>query len=292
MYITKYWFSALLSTCCLISAHNNSYAEITPHLHASMQQGLPSSPALLPPSIEMTASRSDAAEVEQSQEHARQHGAQIHTSTWFDQRWSADAKGNEIWQTELESWIGPDEQKLYLKLNTEKALADAIEGQAKLMYSRMVSDFWDVQLGAQYRHTKPLQMMDDIRSKNKLDAVVGIHGLAPYFFETEAYLSFGENQRVNLALQTSRDLLLTQKWILSPYLELDVMLNDQSVAAPFTGFTAVVAGLQTRYEINKQLMPYVDISQRYEKSAVDEGSNIEYLSQQAWWYGAGLKLRF
>ncbi len=49
-------------------------------------------------------------------------------------------------------------------------------------------------------------------------------GLAPYFFETQAYLYGGENNFWGASLEVERDFLLTQKLITQPYLEADVYL--------------------------------------------------------------------
>ncbi len=47
--------------------------------------------------------------------------------------------------------------------------------------------FWDVQAGVRYSEDK------NNRNSNRIDGVIGLLGLAPYFFETKAYLYGGEN---------------------------------------------------------------------------------------------------
>ena len=64
--------------------------------------------------------------------------------------------------------------------------------------------------------------------QERVDAALGLHGLAQYFFETDAYLYFGQDSRVAFSLETERDLLLTQKLILKPYLDLNVVFSDDS----------------------------------------------------------------
>ncbi len=49
-----------------------------------------------------------------------------------------------------------------------------------------------------------------------VDGVIGILGLAPYFFETQAYLYGGENNFWGASFELERDLLLTQKLITQP----------------------------------------------------------------------------
>ena len=83
-----------------------------------------------------------------------------------------------------------------------------------MLYSRNISDFWDVQAGVRYRQENLAEPAT--RQQNKrFDAVFGLHGLAPTF-ETDAYLYIGEDDFVGLKLETERDLLLTQKLIMQP----------------------------------------------------------------------------
>ncbi len=58
-----------------------------------------------------------------------------------------------------------------------------------------------------------------------------------------------------MSLETERDVLLTQKLIVKPYLDLNVVLSDDSSYAQKTGLSTAQLGLETRYEINKKLMP-------------------------------------
>lgn len=55
--------------------------------------------------------------------------------------------------------------------------------------------------------------------------------LGPLLFETNAHVYVGEDDFVGLKLETERDLLLTQKLIMQPFVELDVILNDQAANA-------------------------------------------------------------
>ena len=123
-----------------------------------------------------------------------------------------------------------------------------------MLYSRNISDFWDVQTGVRYRQENLAEPSTN-QQNERFDAVFGLHGLAPYFFETDAHVYVGEDDFVGLKLKTERDLLLTQKLIMQPFVELDVILNDQAANAKKTGLSHATLGLETRYELSKKLMP-------------------------------------
>ncbi|WP_139101649.1 copper resistance protein B, partial [Acinetobacter baumannii] len=81
----------------------------------------------------------------------------------------------------------------------------------------------DVQAGVNYE-----RLPRDDEKEDRWAGVVGLHDMAPYFFETLAYLSVDADQLWKLSLETERDLLFTQKLLGKPYLTDDVVLQDES----------------------------------------------------------------
>jgi copper resistance protein B len=116
--------------------------------------------------------------------------------------------------------------------------------------------------------------------------------MAPYFFETDAYLYVGQDQQWRLSLETERDLLLTQKLIVKPYLDMDVVLSDDSKYAKKTGLSSIASGLETRYEISKQMMPFIDVSYEYQKGNQETHWQQRTDSEQGWLYGVGIRFKF
>nr|WP_042119758.1 copper resistance protein B [Acinetobacter indicus] len=218
-------------------------------------------------------------------DHRQEHGGQWYQSSMLESKWMQHAGGRGVWQSELESRIGTDENKLFFKLHTEQAESQQVEYETQVLYSRMISDFWDIQAGVAYQQ-------EDQTSAQQWRGVVGLHGLAPYFFETEAYLSLAEDQQVQLSLDTERDFLLTQKLILAPYLQAKLVLSDESAQAQKTGLNQLQTGLQMRYEISKKVMPFVDVAYGYHKGLAQTAQQDATESEQGWQYGAGLRLKF
>jgi copper resistance protein B len=225
-------------------------------------------------------------------DHRTEHGAQIYAITTLDNKWLIDEGGTGTLKSEFETRIGTDENKLFIKAHWDKHESHAAEYEVKTLYSRMISDFWDAQIGTRYRVEKVELDQHRKDTEEKWDAVIGLHGLAPYFFETDAYLYAGEDQYSGFSLETERDLLLSQKLILKPYLDVDLVFNDDSKYAKKTGLSNMAAGLETRYEISKKIMPYIDLAYEYSKGNDATPWQTESDSEKGWLYGAGIRFKF
>ncbi|MDO5542921.1 MAG: copper resistance protein B [Acinetobacter sp.] len=227
----------------------------------------------------------------QSHDHRKEHGAQIYAVSTLDTQWQVNDHAEGVLKSKLQTRIGTDENKLFVKIHSDKQESQATEYDAKLLYSRMISDFWDVQAGVRYRHEVTQQAHQTDR-EDKFDAVLGLHGLAPYFFETDAYFYLGEDQYAALNLETTRDLLLTQKLIAQPYLDVDVILQDDAKYAKKTGLNRAAAGVEMRYEISKNIMPYINAGYEYTKGNQHTAWQPATDSEQGGLYAIGLRFRF
>ena len=70
------------------------------------------------------------------------------------------------------------------------------------------------------------------------------------------------------------------------------MFNDESKYAKKSGLSGVTAGIETRYEISKKIMPYVDIAYEYSKGTDATPWQVESDSEKGWLYGAGVRFKF
>ena len=218
--------------------------------------------------------------------HLNEHGGQIYQTTKFSNEWIVDKDGKGSLGSSFETLIGTDENRMFVEANLNKAESNDPNYDVSALYSRNVAPFWDVQAGVRYSEDK------NNRNSNRIDGVIGLLGLAPYFFETKAYLYGGENNFWGASFEFDRDLLLTQKLITQPYIAADIVLNDNSDFAAKSGLSELKTGIKTRYEINKRIRPFVDVAYQYEKGQkatfMQEATN----SEKGWKYGAGIELVF
>ncbi|WP_038342976.1 copper resistance protein B [Acinetobacter sp. A47] len=221
-------------------------------------------------------------------DHSREHGGQIYQSTQLDSAWLLDENGKGSVKSKLKTWVGSDENKLFINADYAKTESEKSEQRIAALYSRNISDFWDVQAGVNYRYNAEHQS-----DKEQFEGVVGVHGMAQYFFETDAHLYAGEDQQWRFVLETERDFLLTQQLIMQPYLEMEWVLRDQSRYAAKTGLAAAEVGIKTRYEVVKnRVMPFIDVAYGYNKGRKATDWQQATDSKTGWVYGAGLTLKF
>ena len=218
--------------------------------------------------------------------HLNEHGGQIYQTTKFSNEWIVDKDGKGSLGSSFETLIGTDENRMFVEANMNKAESNDPKYDVSALYSRNVAAFWDVQAGVRYSEDK------NNRNSNRIDGVIGLLGLAPYFFETKAYLYGGENNFWGASFEFDRDLLLTQKLITQPYIAADIVLNDNSDFAAKSGLSELKTGIKTRYEINKRIRPFVDVAYQYEKGQKLTTFQEATDSEKGWLYGAGIELVF
>ena len=217
-------------------------------------------------------------------DHLKEHGGQIYQVTRLENAWIVDEDGKGNLGTKFDTLIGTDENRLFIEANLDKA--ESNEYDVSALYSRNVAPFWDIQAGVRYSEDK------NSSNSDRVDGVIGVLGLAPYFFETQAYLYGGENNFWGASFELERDLLLTQKLITQPYIEADVIFSDDSNYAAKSGLSELKTGIKTRYEITKRIKPFIDVAYQYEKGQKATSMQEATESEKGWKYGAGIELVF
>jgi copper resistance protein B len=146
-------------------------------------------------------------------------------------------------------WLGKDLHKFWLKAEGQYANSDEKMLELQTLYSRAISAFWDVQFGARF----------DIEPASREWLAIGLQGLAPYYFDAEITLFVGKNEQSALRVDIERDFLITQKLILSPEFEFNLYGKNDSDLGVGAGFSDMAIALQLRYEIKREIAPYIGI---------------------------------
>lgn len=158
-----------------------------------------------------------------------------------------DDEDAHVW--EAQAWYGDDYNKLWLKTEGERA-DDETEGRIELLWDRITSRWWSVQAGLR---------QDFSTGPSRTWASVGVQGLAPYFFEVEATVYVGEEGRTAARFSGEYDLLITQRLILQPEIEFEWFGRRDPQNAIGAGLSDMEAGLRLRYEIRRELAPYIGV---------------------------------
>lgn len=148
------------------------------------------------------------------------------------------------------AWAGRDLNKLWLKADVERAQGEIEEAEFQALISRAVASYWDVQVGVR-QDVKP--------GPPRTWAAIGLQGLAPYFFDVNAVLFVGESGRTAARVEAEYELMLTQKWVLSPELEVNFHGQNDPESGVGSGLSNLTAGLRLRYEIVREFAPYVGV---------------------------------
>jgi len=160
-----------------------------------------------------------------------------------------DADNNNPAVLEAFGWVGRDLNKLWVKTDVERVNGVTEEAELQLLYSKALYPFWDLQMGWR----KDFQPQRDW-------LVIGLQGLAPYLFEVDAALFIGKSGRMAARLDAEYEYLFTQRWILSPEIEMNVYRKDDTAIGIGSGFANLTAGLRLRYEIRREFAPYIGIN--------------------------------
>ncbi len=169
----------------------------------------------------------------------------------LDQIETRDVGGDNTLSWDGEGWLGKDLEKIWFKTDGERTAGSTDEAEFQFLYSKAIARYWDFQVGV--RH-------DFDPSPSRSWAAIGINGLAPYFFEIDAAAFIGESGRTALRFQAEYELLLTQRFILTPDVEFNVYGQNDPDVGIGAGLSNIEAGLRLRYEIRREFAPYIGIN--------------------------------
>ena len=152
---------------------------------------------------------------------------------------------------DAQAWYGTDYNKLWFKTEGVRVGDVTEDARAELLWDRIFSRWWSLQAGA--RH--------DFGNGPPRDwLALGVAGLAPYFFRTEATAYVGDAGRTAVRFRAEYELLFTQRLILQPELEVNAYGKDDPERHIGAGFSELQLALRLRYEIRREFAPYVGIA--------------------------------
>ena len=170
------------------------------------------------------------------------------TKVMFNEMEIRRTSGDSVLAWDVEAWLGRDIDKLWFKAEGERDDGESTTNEYQLLYSRAVSDFWNLNVG--WRG-------DTIPDRDWF--VVGMQGLAPYFVEVDANLFIGGSGNSGLRINIEREFLLTRRLMLAPELEVNAFVDDDEAAARGAGISALDASLRLYYRLRPNFAPYAGI---------------------------------
>ena len=158
---------------------------------------------------------------------------------------------------DVQGWYGGDYNRLWFKSEGEKntALKAGYDIDAQLLYGRFIKKYYDFQIGVRGE-------TQTFRGENvtRAHAVIGFQGLVPYNYEIESALFISQAGDVSMRLSGTKDFLLTQRLILQPRFETHAAIQTVERFTTGSGLNNIEFGLRLRYEIRREIAPYVGVS--------------------------------
>ena len=149
---------------------------------------------------------------------------------------------------EGEAWAGTDTDRLWLKSEGETTGGKLEDGQHEMFYDRPISSYFDLQTGLR---------VDADSNSGRTWAAFGVEGLAPLFFHVSATGYASSEGHYAAKLEGDYDLLITQRLILQPQIEMNFYSKDDPARRLGSGLADLDTGLRLRYEFTRKFAPYV-----------------------------------
>jgi len=154
-----------------------------------------------------------------------------------------------------EGWIGTDFNRLWFKSEGFFERGRATDGDSEALYDRPIPflKYFDVQAGVRY---------DLDSSPGRTWGAIGVEGLAPYWFRLEPTFYFSGGRMAG-RLVASYDLLITNRLILQPEVEINAYSQSDPRRGIGSGLSDLDTGLRLRYEFirdpafSRKIAPYV-----------------------------------
>jgi copper resistance protein B len=215
--------------------------------HSQQQQP----PRELPPFIPPITDEDRKAAFPQDVEAHAVHDRSINTYVLFDQlEWQSYAGGTGL-TIDSKGWVGRDRDRLWFRAEGDGEDGRVGDAEAHVLYGRQFSRWWDVVAGVR-QDVKP--------GPARTWAAVGIQGLAPYWFEVELTGYVGESGRTQLRGEVEYELLLTNRLVLQPLVEVNLFGKSDPERGIGAGLSTTDVGFRLRYEFRREFAPYIGVT--------------------------------
>ncbi len=178
------------------------------------------------------------------------HDDDIQSFVRFDrfEAWNANNGAGLEW--EGSGWVGTDLDRLWIRSEGERSDGRLADADLEVLYGHSIAAWWDVLAGVRHDF-KPGAAQDF--------ATIGVAGVAPGKFDVKATAYIGTSGQVAARFEADYDLLLTNRLVLQPLVELNFHGREDARRGIGSGLGTVEAGLRLRYEITRRFAPYVGI---------------------------------
>ena len=216
------------------------------------------------------------------------HGHTVHDDhitykALFDQLEWQYIHGAQGLRWDTNTWIGGDLSRIWIKSEGEAVDGIVDDADLRLLYGRSFSRWWEWVAGVR----------QDFRpSPSHTWFTVGLHGLAPQWFEIDAMAAIGPNGHTSARLEVEYELLVTNRWILQPLVELSLAGKDDPDRGIGAGLSTGEVGFRLRYEVRREVAPYAGVVWHRKLFGTADFARTEGKDIGGWHVVAGLRTWF
>ncbi len=153
---------------------------------------------------------------------------------------------------DAEGWWGPDFDRLRYRVEGAWDVGlPSGEGEAALLYSRLVGRWLELQVGLAGEGARE----DGLAGVARFEA--GVEYVIPQDVDVEAHVRVSHRGRVSLKATATKDWLFTQRLILQTRADVVFAAQASEEMDKARGVESVGGGLRLRYEARRELAPYL-----------------------------------
>ena len=197
---------------------------------------------------------------------------EVETHALRDNAWNSfilfdqlESQGGNTVSWDSTGWMGRDLNRLWFRSEGDFGDGRIGEVEAHLLYGQGFARWWEVVVGLR---------QDLSLGSARSWLAVGIQGLAPFWFDVRGTAYLGPGGQAAARLEVEYELLFTNKLVLQPLVEVNVYGKAPveyqrngtgsghppgSNAPDGTSVSFVDAGLRLRYEIRREVAPYLGV---------------------------------
>jgi copper resistance protein B len=206
------------------------------------------------------------------------HDTKLNSFVLFDQLEARVGSGTNDVSWDRKGWIGGDRNRFWFRVEGAAGKDGVDHAEAHALFGRAFSRWWEV-VGGVRQDVEP--------GPRRTWAAVGVQGLAPYWFDVEATAYVSTHGDTSLRLEAEYELLLSRRAVLQPLVEVNLYANGSGDSV-VRNVSNTEAGLRLRYEIRRELAPYVGAMWRWSAQDVQgartEGDGARLVIGLRWWY--------
>jgi copper resistance protein B len=151
---------------------------------------------------------------------------------------------------DAKGWVGGDLDRIFFRTEGEARKSCLDRTETHVFYGRLVSPWWDLVGGVR---------VDDGPGPPRTWAAAGVQGLAPYWFEIEATGYVGAEGRTHARLEVKQELLVTNRLILQPLVELEIYGKDDRPRRIGAGLSSADIAVRLRYEMRREVAVHAGV---------------------------------